>query len=83
MSHLVAPPPCRFSALDPPCGGSAVGLFSVPDGCACFPGDRRHALCAQHVATASPLGEMVLVEAYAPEALRQLGFTDYADGSPL
>lgn len=48
--------PCRF------CGTPAVAVFELDAGCACFPDDRRQALCMQHVVRASPLGTMELAE---------------------
>jgi hypothetical protein len=51
-----SPPTCRF------CSQPALALFNLPKGCACYPGDRQQALCAQHVITAEPLGEMTLAE---------------------
>lgn len=47
---------CRF------CGSPAVAVFSVPDGCSCYPDDREQALCMQHVVKRNPLGEMILIE---------------------
>lgn len=46
---------CRF------CGTPAVAVFSLDEGCACFPDDREQALCMQHIVRASPLGEMAMV----------------------
>ena len=45
---------CRF------CHHGAVAVFTLSDGCACFPDDREQALCAQHIVRASPLGSMEL-----------------------
>lgn len=45
---------CRF------CKATPVALFSLPQGCFCFPDDREQALCPQHVVNAEPIGEMTL-----------------------
>jgi len=45
---------CRF------CESEAIGVFSLPDGCLCYPEDREQSLCLHHVVKATPLGEMIL-----------------------
>ena len=51
---------CRFDG----CNHPALGMYSTPNGCACYPGDTTLVLCVQHAITAEPLGEMILVEVY-------------------
>lgn len=46
---------CRF--LD----GPAVALFTLDQGCACYPDDREQWLCEHHMHRATPLGSMRLV----------------------
>ena len=47
---------CRFEGCQHP----AVGEYSTPNGCACYPEDRVQKLCVQHAVTAEPLGAMTL-----------------------
>lgn len=47
---------CRF------CGDRAVGIYSVPEGCFCYPDDREQALCPQHVIGATPIGGMEIIQ---------------------
>ncbi|GEM_PF-1724105 len=51
--------PCRFG-----CGDIAVGHFSTPNGCVCFPDDVEQDLCVQHALTAEPHGAFTLVTIY-------------------
>lgn len=44
--------PCRF------CSSPGVGVYHLPEGCVCHPGDRVQVLCAQHVVRATPVGDM-------------------------
>lgn len=46
---------CRF------CDAEAVAVFSLPAGCLVYPNDREQALCAQHIARATPLGTMIRI----------------------
>lgn len=55
--------PCRFGCK------TAIGRFSVPEGCACFPDDTEQDLCPQHVISAEPLGDMQPILIYQPELL--------------
>jgi hypothetical protein len=43
---------CRF------CGFAACAVFSMGQGCVCYPEDREQALCPHHVLRATPLGSM-------------------------
>jgi len=47
---------CRFEG----CSHPALGEYTTPNGCACYPDDRQQKLCVQHAITAEPLGEMKL-----------------------
>lgn len=55
--------PCRFAPL---CFDSAVGRYSAPHGCTCFPNDTEQDLCVQHAITAEPLGPFELTVIYQP-----------------
>lgn len=46
---------CRFAERG--CRGAVVGVYSVPEGCACWP-DPVQALCAQHLITAESSGDV-------------------------
>ena len=48
------PMTCRF------CSAAAVAVFTLSDGCFCFPDDREQALCLQHIVKATPSGTMDL-----------------------
>lgn len=43
---------CRYG-----CAAPVVGVFHMPDGCACWP-ERVQALCGQHAIKVEPLGAM-------------------------
>lgn len=45
---------CRF------CSDGAVAVFTLSDGCICYPDDREQALCWHHAMRATPLGGMEL-----------------------
>lgn len=65
--------PCRF-----PHEATAVARFSIPGGCACYPGDVVQDLCVQHAISAEPLNGMQAVAVYDVERwalLRDLGHT--------
>lgn len=47
---------CRF------CSSPAVAIFTMTEGCLCYPDDRQQALCMQHILRATPLGTMDLEE---------------------
>lgn len=42
----------------------AVGQYSTPEGCACYPNDRVQNLCGQHVIKGGMIGDYALVLIY-------------------
>lgn len=41
---------CRFGCEE------VIGIYSIPEGCLCFPDDKEQALCAQHLYKAESSG---------------------------
>jgi hypothetical protein len=54
--------PCSFGH-----GDIAIARYALPRGCAARPDDRVQDLCAQHIASATPIEGMVLQVIFQPE----------------
>ena len=54
---------CRF------CNSDAAAVFTLEEGCLCFPAEREHAYCIQHIIRANPIGSMLLKEILDPERI--------------
>lgn len=52
---------CIFGCDNP------IGVYSVPDGCLCFPRDRMQTLCAQHLYGITTDGPVTLIKDLAPD----------------
>lgn len=52
---------CRF------CHRPAVATFHLDAGCLCFPDEREHGYCIQHILRARPMGNMELREVLQQE----------------
>jgi hypothetical protein len=62
--------PCRFDHGTP--REVAVALYDMPDGCFCYPEDRKQALCISHIQSASPRGGMTPIVIYHPALYNQM-----------